>query len=108
MLQTYLEVRQHLESSNSVLNRLHSFSGIDNLSLEEYSVHVVAGVLKLFFRQLAPPIIAADFYMDFIRTAGQFSWNLHVTYVVWSPFYCRSVAHAILRILEKVLLVECL
>ena len=51
---------------------LHSFAGIDNLSLDEYSVHVVAGVLKLFFRQLTPPIIAADFYMDFIRTAGQF------------------------------------
>lgn len=41
------------------------------MHLDEYTVHVVAGVLKLFFRQLAVPIIAADFYMDFIRTAGQ-------------------------------------
>jgi len=54
------------------------FAGIDNLSLEDYTVHVVAGVLKLFFRQLAPPVIAADFYRDFIRTAGQLNWNLHV------------------------------
>ena len=52
------------------------------MSLEEYSVHVVAGVLKLFFRQLAPPIIAADFYMDFIRTAGQFNWSLNVALCV--------------------------
>lgn len=43
--------------------------GIENVSLDEYTVHVVAGVLKLFFRQLAVPVIAADFYMDFIRTA---------------------------------------
>ena len=48
------------------------FSGIDNVNLEEFTVHVVAGVLKLFFRQLSVPIIAADFYMDFIRTAGEF------------------------------------
>lgn len=37
-------------------------------------MHVVAGVLKLFFRQLAVPVISADFYMDFIRTSGQFSY----------------------------------
>lgn len=43
--------------------------GIENVSLDEYTVHVVAGVLKLFFRQLAVPVIAADFYTDFIRTS---------------------------------------
>ena len=39
-------------------------------------MHVVAGVLKLFFRQLAVPVIAADFYMDFIRTTGRFNYLL--------------------------------
>ena len=46
------------------------FAGIDAVNLEEFTVHVVAGVLKLFFRQLAVPVITADFYVDFIRTAG--------------------------------------
>ena len=32
---------------------------------------MVAGVLKLFFRQLAVPVISADLYMDFMRTAGE-------------------------------------
>jgi len=43
--------------------------GIDAVNLEEFSVHAVAGVLKLFFRQLAVPVISADLYMDFMRTA---------------------------------------
>ena len=48
-----------------------ALSGIDHVNLEEYTVHVVAGVLKLFFRQLSVPVITSDFYMDFIRTAGE-------------------------------------
>lgn len=43
--------------------------GFDAVNLEEFTVHVVAGVLKLFFRQLSVPVITADFYVDFIRTA---------------------------------------
>lgn len=43
--------------------------GIDSVNLEELTVHVVAGLLKLFFRELSVPVITADFYTDFMRTA---------------------------------------
>lgn len=43
--------------------------GIETVNLEVLNVHVVAGVLKMFFRELAVPVITADFYTDFMRTA---------------------------------------
>ena len=54
------------------------FSGLENLDLEDYTVHVVAGVLKLFFRQLASPIVSVNLYQDFIRTAGKHTKRLLV------------------------------
>lgn len=63
------------------------FTGIENVSLDEYTVHVVAGVLKLFFRQLAVPVIAADFYTDFIRTSGQFT-HIICCYALYTVVSC--------------------
>ena len=49
-----------------------SVLGIETVNLEVLNVHVVAGVLKMFFRELAVPVITADFYTDFMRTAGRY------------------------------------
>ncbi|XP_031570489.1 unconventional myosin-IXa-like [Actinia tenebrosa] len=42
-------------------------NGIEEVDLTAYSVHVVASVLKLFFRQLASPVFTDSVYYEFIR-----------------------------------------
>ncbi|XP_065057958.1 unconventional myosin-IXAa-like isoform X2 [Rhopilema esculentum] len=37
------------------------------VNFDQYRVHVIASVLKLFFRQLAEPLVPSEFYDDFIR-----------------------------------------
>ncbi|KXJ18773.1 Unconventional myosin-IXa [Exaiptasia diaphana] len=44
-------------------------NGIENVDLSTYSVHVVAAVLKLFFRQLSSPLFTNEVYNDVIRSA---------------------------------------
>ncbi|XP_048577592.1 unconventional myosin-IXAa [Nematostella vectensis] len=44
-------------------------SGISDLDLSSHVVHVVAAVLKLFFRQLSSPVFTDDVYNEVIRTA---------------------------------------
>ena len=47
------------------------FAAADELDLAEYRVHVIASVLKLFFRQLPKPLVPDEFYNDFIRSVGK-------------------------------------
>ncbi|KAK3742086.1 hypothetical protein QZH41_017546 [Actinostola sp. cb2023] len=44
-------------------------NGIGSVDLTAYSVHVVAAVLKLFFRQLGSPVFTNEGYYEVIRTA---------------------------------------
>lgn len=80
--------------------------GIENVSLDEYTVHVVASVLKLFFRQLAVPVIAADFYMDFIRTAELSDEKLRLqalyNLVQKLPWACRNTLERLVFHLARI------
>ncbi len=46
---------------------------INQVDLGIYAIHVVAGVLKLFFRTLPSPLITADVYDEFLRACGEYS-----------------------------------
>jgi len=52
---------------NSIASNTDHWSEVN---LEECPVHVVAGVLKLFFRQLSSPLISGEFYQDFLRATA--------------------------------------
>lgn len=51
-----------------------SFSDCPNVEFSTYRIHVITSTLKLFFRQLAEPVVPTDFYDDFIRSAGSFNF----------------------------------
>lgn len=39
--------------------------------LDKYSVHSIAGVLKLFFRQLPEPLFTFDLFDPFMKVIGK-------------------------------------
>ena len=45
---------------------------VNQVDLGIYAIHVVAGVLKLFFRTLPSPLITEDVYDEFLRACGEF------------------------------------
>lgn len=44
---------------------------VEAVILENYHVHVLASVLKLFLRNLPEPLLTFDLYDDFLRTTGK-------------------------------------
>jgi len=43
---------------------------IEGVSFQNYQVHVLAAVLKSFFREMPEPLLTFDSYEDFLRAAN--------------------------------------
>ena len=46
---------------------------VNQVDLGIYAIHVVAGVLKMFFRTLPSPLITSEVYDEFLRACGEFT-----------------------------------
>ena len=57
----------------------------NKVDLGNYAIHVVAGVLKLFFRTLPSPIITEELYDEFLRACGK--------YFQRDALYCSSTSN---------------
>ena len=45
---------------------------VNQVDLGMYAIHVVAGVLKMFFRTLPSPLITEEVYDEFLRACGEY------------------------------------
>eukprot|EP00794_Sanderia_malayensis_P000308 gene308-938_t len=57
-----------LQTAVKSLKNAISSPDCSSVDFSECRVHVITSVLKLFFRQLAEPLVPRDFYDDFIRS----------------------------------------
>ena len=45
---------------------------LTSIDISEYQIHVLAAVLKGFFRDLPEPVLTYDLFDDFVRAAGMY------------------------------------
>lgn len=52
---------------------------VDNMNLDDYSIHVIASVFKQWLRDLPNPLMTFELYEEFIRAIGKQSASLQST-----------------------------
>ena len=67
----FLLAKKRMYSFNTYFSFNRTFLEINKVDLGLYAIHVIAGVLKLFFRTLPSPLITESLYDEFLRACGK-------------------------------------
>ena len=77
-LPTVRNVRKMVETEESECDsakfkyeNVHIFTDQDELNFDETPVHVVATLIKSFFREMAEPLIPFELYENFLNVSGK-------------------------------------